>query len=103
MIINATTGSTISKLFSKTIGHQIEGGPKILGESGLSIFAPTNARTYDVVKGIGRKGEFQLFSFKDEGGNVVQQYTRYLKGRRTHKGGVGGKAIQESRQYTPST
>lgn len=81
MIINATTGSTISKLLSKTIGHQIEGGSKILGESGLSIFAPTNARTYDVVKGIGRKGKFQLFLFKDEGGNVVQQYTRYLKGK----------------------
>lgn len=84
MIINATTGSKVTKLLSKTVGHSIEGGSKVLGERGFSIFAPANARTYDVVSGVGKRGRFQLFSFKDEGGNVVQHYTRYFKGNKQY-------------------
>lgn len=79
MVISAITGGNISRLLSKTVGQSVEGGSKIIGEKGLSIFAPNNAKTYDLVKGIGKKGEFQLFAFKDESGNVIQHYTRYLK------------------------
>lgn len=80
MVVGAITGGNISKLFTKTIGQSVKSGSKIAGESGLNILAPTNAKTYDFVSGIGKKGKFELFAFKDESGNVIQHYTRYLEG-----------------------
>lgn len=77
MIINATTGNKIAKLLQKKVGQQIES--RSIKEAGLSIFAPENARTYDFVSGIGKKGQFNIFSFKDADGNLIKRFTRYLK------------------------
>ena len=79
MIVNAATCNKISKLLAPKIRQTVNSGEKILGEHGLSVFVPNNAATCDIIHGIGKKGEYQLFSFKNANGKTIQHYTRYFK------------------------
>ena len=79
MTINATIGNKIAKVFPKIVGKQIEGGSKVTGKFGISVFAPENAQTYDILPGICKKGKFRTYFFRNENGDVIQQYTRYLQ------------------------
>ncbi len=121
MVIQAVAAQKPAKLISKVVGKAVESGSKIIGKNGLSITAPTAAKTYDVITGIGKKGEFQLFSFRDEANKVIQHYTRYLRdnnkytdviidkevsvdilnrAKRTVKGSIGGGKTTCSTEYT---
>ncbi len=79
MIINAATCNKVSKLLSPKVSQVVKGGEKLFGEHGLSVFTPNNATACDVIHGIGKRGEFQSFLFKNDEGKAIQHYTRYFK------------------------
>lgn len=79
MIINAVMCNKVSKLLSPKVSQVVKGGEKLFGEHGLSVLSPTNATVCDVIHGIGKKGEFQSFLFKNDEGKAIQHYTRYFK------------------------
>lgn len=79
ILMNLKVARNVSRLFSKSVGNTIEGGARLQGANKLSVVAPTNASTYDLIDGIGQKGKFSLYSFKDKDGNTIQHYTRYLE------------------------
>ena len=58
MVIQAVAAQKPAKLISKVVGKAVESGSKIIGKNGLSITAPTAAKTYDVITGIGKKWNF---------------------------------------------
>lgn len=68
----------VSRLITKSIGNTVEAGQK-LQHGKLSIVVPQEAAVCDVFEGIGKKGQFTTYSFKDADGRAVQHYTRYIK------------------------
>lgn len=73
------TGS-VSKIISRSIGNNVKGNMKISGVYNLPVTVPSNAETYNLISGIGNKGKFSVYSFRDSDGSVIQHYTRYLDG-----------------------
>ena len=56
----------------------IKGGQKVIGKNGLLISAPSNASSYDLLRGTGKKGAFEQYIFRTDGQKQpVQIYTRY--------------------------
>ncbi|MBP3924253.1 hypothetical protein J6E39_03325 [bacterium] len=71
------------KLIQKSFGNIIKSGEKIHGSNGLSILPLANAKEYNLVEGIGAKGRFSTYNFKDSNGKSIQHYTRYIDDKGT--------------------
>lgn len=61
-----------AQLFSKVVGRACEGA----GFRGFS--APRRAKTFNQVTGVGPKGDFDIVSFYDSEGSIVQRVARYV-------------------------
>lgn len=76
--MNIKAGQKVtSKLISKVVGTSTKGGIKLQGAHGLPVLTPAEACNFDLIKGVGTRGHFSLYSFKDNNGKIIQHYTRY--------------------------
>ncbi|MGN0030416.1 MAG: hypothetical protein ACI37Q_00500 [Candidatus Gastranaerophilaceae bacterium] len=78
MIINSGIINKASKLFVKTLGSTVQEGAVLKTGEHLAVMAPASSRTYDYFEGVGKKGRFIRYAFKNEDGKTIQHYTRYI-------------------------
>ena len=63
----------IQKVFSKNLSQPI----KKIGQNLTKAPAPKDAKTFDVIKGISKKGTFSIYSFKNAKNEIIQKEIIY--------------------------